>query len=590
MKTLHMIGNAHLDPVWLWHWQEGYQENIATFRSALDRLSEYDDVVFTSSSAQFYEWIEQHDPQLFDRIRERVRQKRWIICGGWWVESDCNIPCGESFARQALLAQNYYQEKFGVHCRTGYNVDSFGHNGMLPQLLRQSGMDRYVFMRPGPQEKQLPGRTFLWESRDGSQVMAYRIPGSYGTFGGIEEHIVSCLQEFDPGIDDLMCFFGIGNHGGGPTIENIEGIRRVQKTMPGTRIIFGDPDSYFDSIAEKHPNLPVVKEDLQHHATGCYSALSEVKKWNRRAENALLRAEKTAVISNIIARSIYPKNFSGAWKNVLFNQFHDIIAGTGIASAYEAARDQYGEALSIAARNENAAFQAISSCIRIPQEEAMRPFVVFNPHSWETNATIEVETGNFLGRSEASYTVMDPSDNELPCQIIPAEAKMENRNRIVFQAKIPAMGYVTFRVYPRQIPESKRTSLPPMMLENEFLRVVFDANTGGISSVYDKKEQTEYAAGNWALPIVIEDVSDTWAHDVKKFDQVIGKFSPVMIRLEESGPVRSTLCVKSVYARSTLVQRFTLYQNRDELEVSAELNWQERRKCLKLEFPCAFED
>jgi alpha-mannosidase len=132
-KKLHMIGNAHLDPVWLWQWQEGFREVKSTFRSALDRLDEYEDFLFTSSSAAFYEWVEKSDPGMFGEIRARVAEGRWQIVGGWWIQPDCNIPGGESFVRQALYGQRYFREKFGVTARVGYNVDSFGHHGMLPQ-------------------------------------------------------------------------------------------------------------------------------------------------------------------------------------------------------------------------------------------------------------------------------------------------------------------------------------------------------------------------------------------------------------------------------------------------------------------------
>ena len=148
-KTMYMIGNAHIDPVWLWNWQEGWQEVKATFRSALDRMKEYEDFIFTGSSAAFYEWVEENEPAMFEEIRERVKEGRWVIVGGWWIQPDCNVPCGESYVRQGLYAQRYFKEKFGVTAHTGYNVDSFGHNGMLPQILKKSGMDNYVFMRPG---------------------------------------------------------------------------------------------------------------------------------------------------------------------------------------------------------------------------------------------------------------------------------------------------------------------------------------------------------------------------------------------------------------------------------------------------------
>ena len=192
-KTLYMIGNAHIDPVWLWSWQEGFHEVKATFRSALDRMNEYDDFTFVASSAAFYEWIEQNDPEMFKEIQERVDQGRWQIVGGWWLEPDCNIPGGESFVRQALYGQSYFQSKFNTIARLAYNVDSFGHNGMLPQILKKSGLDYYVFMRPMPHEKELPARLFWWESEDGSRVLAFRLPFSYATWHeDLESHVAEC--------------------------------------------------------------------------------------------------------------------------------------------------------------------------------------------------------------------------------------------------------------------------------------------------------------------------------------------------------------------------------------------------------------
>ena len=165
-KTLHMIGNAHLDPVWLWQWQEGFQAAKATFRSVLDRMNESDDFLFTSSSAAVYEWVEQNEPKMFEEIKARVAEGRWYIAGGWWIQPDCNLPSGESFVRQGLYGQRYFKEKLGVTATVGYNVDSFGHHAMLPQILKKSGLDHYVMLRPGPHEKGLPGRIFWWESDD----------------------------------------------------------------------------------------------------------------------------------------------------------------------------------------------------------------------------------------------------------------------------------------------------------------------------------------------------------------------------------------------------------------------------------------
>ena len=143
MKT-HLIGNAHLDPVWLWQWHEGYMEVKATFRSALDRMKEFPDFKFTSACAAYYEWIRDSDPDMFEEIRQRVAEGRWSITGGWYIQPDCNIPSGESFARHGLVSQRFFRDNLGKTAKVGYNVDSFGHNGSIPMILKQSGMDAYI--------------------------------------------------------------------------------------------------------------------------------------------------------------------------------------------------------------------------------------------------------------------------------------------------------------------------------------------------------------------------------------------------------------------------------------------------------------
>src|SRR5680860_42565 len=346
--SMHMIGNAHIDPVWLWDWTEGFHEVVASFRSALDRLDESDDFTFVSSSAVFYAWIERHDPAMFERIKERIEEGRWEIVGGWWLQPDCNIPSGESFVRQALYGQRYFLEKFGHMAKVGYNVDSFGHTAMLPQLLRKSGLDAYVFMRPAPHELGLPSRLFWWESPDGSRVLTYRLPFEYCTWGEeLDKHVRRCAGELRDPVDEIMCFYGVGNHGGGPTRQNIESIRRLNEDPDLPDLTFSTPDRYFAAVRERGWDLPVVHHDLQHHASGCYAAHSGVKAWNRRAESALVMAETFGALAASQTGREPTEDLAHAWHGVLFNQFHDILAGTSLRSAYDDAHDLYGEALAI---------------------------------------------------------------------------------------------------------------------------------------------------------------------------------------------------------------------------------------------------
>lgn len=589
MKKMYMIGNAHVDPVWLWRWQEGFQETKATFRSALDRLKEYESFVFTSSSAAFYEWIEENDKQMFEEIKERIAEGRWVLCGGWWIQPDCNLPGGESFVRQGLLGQRYFEKKFGVTAKVGYNVDSFGHHGMLPQILKKSGMDAYVFMRPGPDEKGLPSRLFIWESDDGSRVTAFRIPFEYATFGNVEDHIKWCKREFSDSFDQLMCFYGVGNHGGGPTKENLDTILRLKEEDSEEAIHMSSPNEFFQDIRENGTieRLPVVHDDLQHHASGCYSVHSEVKRLNRQSEHELIMAEKFSSIAEQLTNQKYPEGFQHAWKGILFNQFHDILAGTSIESAYEDARDQYGEARSIASRGINYALQSISWNIGIEQEDGMFPIVVFNPHSWPSKPNVEWETGIFRNYGfPESFVIEDADGNEVAHQETAPIAKVPGRRRVTFTADLPPLGYTTYKIRPKS-PKQRFTwmKLTDHSMENDRLRLIIDEKTGGIASLFDKYLQQEILKGPAALPCVSEDLSDTWGHGQLRFEGKSEVFKPVQIKVLEEGPVRGAIRVVSKYKSSTMTQDFYLYKQRNIIDVQVKVNWQEQMKVLILCFP-----
>lgn len=585
-KKLHMIGNAHLDPVWLWGWREGFQENKATFLSALERLEEYDDFIFTSSSAQFYQWIEENAPDLFERIRQRIQEGRWVICGGWWVQPDCNIPSGESFARHALLSQNYFQEKFGVTAKTGYCVDSFGHNGMLPQILKKSGMDRYVFMRPGPHEKELPAEVFWWEAPDGSRVQAFRIHSSYGSFGDLEAKIKESLEAFPEGLDQTMCFYGVGNHGGGPTIQNIETIKRLQQEETGAELVFSTPDRFFEELGDRE--LPVVREDLQHHAAGCYAAESMIKSKNRRAENALLSAEKFSVLCSGLGKGEFSTPLTHIWEGLLFNQFHDTLAGSSLESAYVDAGNQLSEVISVADRCENNAVQAVSFRIGIPYEEGTLPLVVLNPHSWDCQRLVEFESGLFeSGLNPEGVFVVDSQGRRLECQEIDPKCRVPGRRRMTFLADVPALGYAVFLVK-RGTPEERQGEDRSLSLENRFLKVEFDRERGGVRSILDKRTGREVLAAP-ARARVIQDDTDTWGHTLKKLDQEVGEFRLISAKVMDSGSVRKAVRLTSGYGKSTLTQTFILGADSDEIKVETKVNWQEQRKALKLDFQLSDE-
>jgi alpha-mannosidase len=579
---LHMIGNAHLDLAWLWRWHEGMREGKSTMRSVLDRIKDFDGFIFTASTAALFEWIETNDPSMFEEIRHRVEEGRIALVGGWWVEPDCNAPCGESFVRQGLYGQRYYKEKFGKYARTAYNLDSFGHSGSLPQIFKKSGLDNYVMMRPMSHEKGLPSHLFAWESDDGSRVLCFRVLYEYLSWDReLSYHIERCGAELNPSMPNIMCMYGVGNHGGGPTVENIKSIMEAANREKDYQIVFSSTDAFF-SDAAGHKNLPVIHGELLHHSSGCYSAHTAMKRWNRQCENSLLLAEKAGVV----ARHSLNRSFQGldkAWKRTLFNQFHDILAGTCLKSAYDDAFYMAGAAICDAQEVTNQAMQALTWNISIPFDEKAQPVVVFNPSASPQRTPVRIDVPVSVNES---FHVKDSKGKDVPSQAVTPDVMVQGRRGALFVADLPPFGYETFMVYRRQAPEAKSTlTASDTQLESRKYRLAIDKDSGGIAHLIDKEHDFEVFRGLAAVGLVINDKSDTWSHDVVRFNEDAGRFAVTGTRLLEYGPVCASIEVTYAYERSRMTQRFTLYAEMDHIDVDCKVFWAQEHQMLKLVFP-----
>lgn len=579
-KTYYMIGNAHLDPVWQWQWTEGYAETKATFRSALDRMTEFEDFIFVCSSASIYEWVEECVPSMFEEIKKRINEGRWIVVGGWWVQPDCNLPSGESFARHSLYSQNYFYNKFGVTAKVGYNVDSFGHNQMLPQILKKSGMNYYVFMRPGEHEKKLPTNIFNWKSPDGSSVLTYRLTSAYCNNFENYERMMKTIADGDNGHDnkyeETMVFYGVGNHGGGPTIKNISLIKEFQENYKKEKVIFGNPEDFFKKIIEKGYDIKELNDDLQHHASGCYSACSMIKTLNRKCENKLLAAEKYSVMADIISGKNYPlEKFRVAWKNTLFNQFHDSLGGCSIKNVYDDAEIFAGEALSIAAKSENGALQTISWQIDTMGREET-PIIIFNPHSCDIRTEVVI--------NRMCKGIIDNNGDPVPVQYVKSPTEScTHRKDTLFTADIPAYGYTVYYCCNNEYKFENTVSVTDNVIENKYIKVVFEKHTGYIKEMYDKINNYQILDGYGAVPVVIEEFEhDTWSHARNFFTNQLAKFSDAEIKIIDDGPLKATVKVTSKYNNSVLSQYFSLGCEDNKLTVSANIDWHEKHKMLKL--------
>ena len=607
MKTIYLIGNAHIDPVWLWKKSEGLSEILSTYRSALDRMKEFPEYIFTSACAYYYHWVETIDPAMFQEIQRRVREGRWSVTGGFWIQPDCNLPSGEAFCRHALYSQRLLQEKLGVTAKVGYNVDSFGHNGMLPQLLKKAGMDSYVFMRPGSHENAGLPDLFYWEAPDGSRVLTHKIKYEYTDFWGAPEgtepltgkiRLLETLAEENhiPYLD----FYGVGNHGGGPTIRGLEVLEKA--VCENSQIAFASTQDYFQDVRDSglDKDLPVIRGSLLHHASGCYAANSAVKRANRQGENALLKAEKFDMLAQRLTGSKGSADrLREAWEKVLFNQFHDILAGCSIQDAYEEALSAFSAAWDAAYEITQEALHRISWNVKttrglsqVPCEKNAlvlwekegegAPVLVFNPHSFPVHQPVQLNT--------TVAGVCDHEGRPVPCQLVRGpQTNGTDRSNTLFDAQVPALGYTLFYVFKDQsfeAPLEQPARAENYALENQFLRVEFDPFSGCITSFFDKERRRELAAGPMAKALIIDDEKpDTWAHGLTVFDQVVGEMGRAQLSVLEQGPLRAALRVTVRYQNSTLRQDFRLTAHSRELEVSCRLFMGERLKLVKLSFP-----
>ena len=230
MKKVHLICNAHIDPIWQWDWQEGASAVLSTFQSAVN-LAEKHDYIFCHNEVTVYKYVEEYAPELFSKIQELVKKGKWHIMGGWHVQPDCNMPSGESFVRQALTGRQYFLEKFGKVPHVAINFDSFGHSRGLVQIMAKSGYKGYVHMRPQPQHLEMPANDYTWVGYDGSKIVGMRPHGWYSTPKGHAAEYINATVNMCPDDDINMRLWGIGNHGGGPSKKDLDDLVVLKKEL-----------------------------------------------------------------------------------------------------------------------------------------------------------------------------------------------------------------------------------------------------------------------------------------------------------------------------------------------------------------------
>lgn len=576
------IGNAHLDIVWLWEFEEGCQEVRATFRSAIDRIKEHPSFVFSCASAFHYEFVRDTDPKLFEEIRKAVAEGRWYICGGWYIQPDCNAPSGESFARHGLYSQNFFFKEFGKMSTTGYNVDSFGHNANIPQFLQGEGMENYVFMRPSPAEQEIFGKhLFKWKSSDGSEVIAFRIPYSYELH---DETAIETRLEQDLAIAEeenvpIMLFYGVGDHGGGPTKAQLKKVDELIAAAGKGPYAYGTPDTYFSQVRNSGVSLPEYTGELQHHAIGCYSLMAEVKRMNSTAEALLGQLEKLNVIFRDKLSLGYDTSwYEKQWKKVLLNQFHDIMGGCCIQSAYDRVFSRFGSVIDSVRDEINLATQRLGS--RLNTSDGDLRLLAVNTNSYPVEDVVE-----FNALADA---VLDENGKEIPMQLSKgAENGTLCSYRTRLKINIPAFGYSVLRL------KNHRNRITPAEYMKFSREYVYEETigTGRYKLDFDRTNRRIGCVSFDGKPVlsairfnVVDDYSDAWSHAQNRYSGLVGELKLSNIVNVSTGSVYTEYECLYEYGESNIVASIILYNDIERVDIKIRAFAAMHHKLLRIVF------
>jgi alpha-mannosidase len=607
--TIHAVGNSHIDMAWLWPWTETVEVVRNTFQSVLNLMREYPDFKFTMSSARTYEWMEEKYPDLFKEIKQRVQEGRWEVIGGMWVEPDLNMPAGESLVRQILVGKRYFQKTFGVDVKIGWNPDSFGYNWQLPQIYKKSGMDYFVTQKLlwAHEFTTFPYKLFWWEAPDGSRLLTY-FPHDYAAdIDG--EKMATDLSTWAPSMygpkltntPEMMHLYGVGDHGGGPTrtmLDNAAVLMSPDAIYP--KFEFGTAKSFFDDLEKKLPGMevPTWKDELyfQYHR-GVFTTQAETKRRIRRSEELLLDAEMYSSVASLYGRTYPQAEFELAWKNLLFDHFHDIMPGSGIAVNYLEAKRNMEDVGRAGREVMEGALGEISAHINTQGEGT--PVVVFNSLSWPRTEVIEMDAQ--LPGPAQRVEVVDAAGKPAESQLLTIDPDTHRAHLLVL-SHTPAMGYATYfvRAAAKPVPNHSSVKASISTLENEFIRVKIDPQTGCMTSLFDKRSQTEALApaetdnggpknsvcGNLLQAFYDKPKRwDAWNIDADFEKQHWDLDKADQVELVENGPLRAVIRVKNHFQSSTFVRDITVYAGVPRVDVKMHADWHEKHILLKVAFP-----
>ncbi len=587
---VHMIGNSHIDPVWLWTWPAGVDEALATFRAAADRCDEYPEFVFTRGEAWLYRQVQMLDPVLFERVRSLVARGQWHVTGGQVVQPDLNVPTEAGLRRQFLHGLRYFEATFGVRPTIGYNVDSFGHPGTLPDILASAGFTGYVFGRPTSADMPLPAITFRWRGSGGTEILASRITPWYLTrYDDLSSAIHDAVAAADSDLGHVMCFFGVGNHGGGPTKGQIEYILRHRHAFDGVELRFSTPAAFFQAVAPLRDRIPLITTDLQLTPPGVYSLMQDIKQEQRRGEHLLAQCDRLIeqLAGDDAAQATLRCRLDAAWEDLVFTQFHDILGGSSIPSAWRATRATQGRARMT---GEEIATEVTRRWARrdLPPVNNQQ-IVVYNPDSEQWTGIVEAEPWlDFEYWGERWLSDMD--GHQIPWQLVQAESPQLVPG-ILFPARLEPAGHtlVQIRSEVRSEVEYMSSDLHASTTSMSNSQIEMTLGPAGLQAI--RVKGLEMLAGEGMALEMREDLTDCWSFGAGSYrDPVVGALrTDGEWVVAERGPLRARAFVEGWIGSSRV--RWTVSLPRDSAQFLMELEvlFAERNRALQLKVPLAWQ-
>ncbi|MDA3961606.1 MAG: hypothetical protein PF961_12505 [Planctomycetota bacterium] len=630
-QRIHLICNAHLDPVWLWHWEDGCTEALSTYRIAADFCEQEPGFVFNHNEALLYHWVKKYEPALHKRIQGLVKKGSWHIAGGAWLQPDVNTPCGESHIRQFIIGQQFFGEQFNKNPSTAYNFDPFGHPEGFPQILAGCGMDSYLFCRPSRGNCPLPIGAFRWRDRSGAEVLARRADDHYLT----RDNLIPKLEHWPnyyANERDTMILWGIGNHGGGPSRAELERLRAWRAEHPEVDIVHSTPETFFAAQGDRK-QFPVVEGEIQRCYTGCYSSMARLKRAHRALEHSLQLTERMAALAWWHGAASYPSTeLTVAWKDLLFAQFHDILPGSGTPSVERDSLGVIAHAEEICRRSR---LDSMLSCIRgaAPALDGAVPVFVLNPHGHRLQRQIEVELNpshEFKHTNNMELTVRLGS-KRLPYQIVKAEHNVGMaRVRVVIPVDLAPWQLARIEISHRNgdtdlacSSRSLARSRTPATFATKNYHIELDTRTGLIATIRARGKKRSVLAPGAFEPQVFADLDHSWttgdsaaitSHHVDELapawtkpsacfrlatvDEVAAlspdprdRWAPGArsvarpLRVIEEGPLRTEIEAILVHDQSAIIRRYVFGVSDDLIQVRDRVLWNQADHLLKLALP-----